>query len=265
MTRTRSTTIAVALAALLGLAVGFASSASGASAAALAVDTAPQVSLTTAQRCAAAMNGADAVVQVAPSGATAVTVAAVPAACAGLALTINLHDAAGDIIATGATASAAMTQDVNVGAFSSTRVAAAVASIGGWIFPTSWAGQPPVTPGCVGVDASGNETGQACTLTFVQVEHWPQPHNPTMTKINFTAVTDAPLWKVTFDFSDTSLWYGFTPAVVLNVQNVALAPGYSCSSLPIFQGIEANPGWNSASGEIHISTDPSAGGNRLCG
>ena len=153
---------------------------------------------------------------------------------------------------------------MTVGTYTSANVSAAIATIGGWIFPTSWNGAAPVTPGCVGLDASGNATSQSCTLTIGTVATW-QSNGFTYSQFIFTATTSAPLWKVTFNFADTAKWAGFTPTVVVNNQNVALASGYSCSSLPIFQGVEANPGWGSANGDLIITNDPSYGGNKLCG
>jgi len=271
MTRTRTLT-AAALVALLGITVGVAGM-SRASAAALTVDTAPAITASTALRCAAAMSSqlpatpvlrVDPATPTSPSTSAAVTVAQVPAACTGLPLTIRLHNAAGAVIGMGHTDAAHATQDVPVGTYAPADVRAAVASLGGWIFPTSWAGQAPVTPGCVGVDNAGIPTGQPCTLTLVKVSTW-YTGGHYYTEVNFNAVTAAPRWLVTLDFSDASLWTGFMPVAVTNTQNVALAPGYSCDSLPVFQGIEANPQWGSANAELVFTTNPAPAGDVLCG
>ncbi|MCR6711783.1 MAG: hypothetical protein NVV57_03410 [Demequina sp.] len=252
--------IVAAVALLAALIVG----ATAANAATLGVTTKKEVTLTKLQRCAASMNGTTPVVKTTPASGTTITVSALPAACAGLSLKINLHNDSGTVIATGTTASAAATQTVTVGTYASANVSAAIATIGGWIFPTSWNGAAPVTPGCVGLDASGNATSQSCTLTIGTVATW-TANGHQYSQFQFSAVTSAALWKVTFNFADTAKWAGFTPTVVVNNQNVALASGYSCSSLPIFQGVEANPGWGSANGDLIITNDPSYGGNKLCG
>lgn len=252
--------IAAAVALLALFAVGV----SAADASTLRVTTKYEVSLKKLQRCAASMNGANPVVKTTYASTSTVTVAALPAACTGLSLKINLHNDAGTVLATGTTASATASQTVTVGTYAPASVSAAIATIGGWIFPTSWNGAAPVTPGCVGLDASGNPTGQACTLTIGAVTTW-NANGYSYSQFQFSAVTDAPLWKVTFNFADTAKWAGFTPVVVVNNQNVARASGYACSSLPVFQGVEANPSWNSSNGDLTITTDPTYGGTRLCG
>jgi len=250
--------------AAVALLAAFAIGASAANAASLNVSPKKQVTLTKLQKCAASMNGSNPVVQSTYSSSTTVTVSALPAACNGLSLKINLHDASGAVIATGTTASASASQTVAVGTYTSTNVSAAIATIGGWIFPTSWNGGAPVTPGCVGLDASGNPTGQACTLTIGTVTTWTSGSYK-YSQFQFTAVTAAPVWKVTFNFADTAKWAGFTPVVVVSNQNVAKAAAYACSSLPVFQGVEANPSWNSNNGDLTITTDPTYGGTKLCG
>jgi len=239
--------VAVAFGAVLGLT-------GSASAAKLAVSTAPQITLSTLQQCAASMNGTTPVINTASAGASTVTVSSLPAACAGLPMSINLHNSSGAIIAHGTTASAATSQTVNVGTYNATAVTYAIATIDGWVFPTAWK-SAIVTNGCVGLDASGNPTSYACTLTLGTVTTW-KAGDYWYSQFQFSAQTTAPLWKVIFNFADTTKFQGFTPTVVLDSQNVALAPGYSCSQLPVFMGVEENPGWGSPNGDLTITNNP---------
>jgi len=233
-----------------------------ASAATLKVTPAREVTVAKAQKCAATMSGSNPVVQTAFVSGTSVTVKSVPAACAGLSLKVTLHNSAGTVLATGTVASAAATQTITVGSYTAASVTNAFVTIGGWIFPSTWTAPVPAGA-CVGVDAAGNPTGDACTLTMGTVTSWTAGAYK-YSQFQFSAVTSAPRWKVTFNFADTSKFVGFTPVVVANSQNVAKAPGYSCSSLPVFVGVEANPAWGSANGDLTISTDPALTGDRLC-
>jgi len=226
------------------------------------VTTAKEVSLSKLNKCAASMTGSNPVIQTAYASATTVTVKSVPAACAGLSLKVNLHNSAGTVLATGTAASATTNQTITVGSYTPANVTNAFVTLGGWIFPTAWTAPIPAGS-CVGVDASGNPTGATCTLTIGTVTSWTGGAYK-YSQFQFTATTTAPLWKVTFNFADTSKFVGFTPVAVANGQNLAKAPGYSCSSLPVFEGIEANPTWNSNGGDLTISTDPALNGNRLC-
>lgn len=131
--------IVAAVALLAALIVG----ATAANAATLGVTTKKEVTLTKLQRCAASMNGTTPVVKTTPASGTTITVSALPAACAGLSLKINLHNDSGTVIATGTTASAAATQTVTVGTYASANVSAAIATIGGWIFPRAGTALPP--------------------------------------------------------------------------------------------------------------------------
>lgn len=256
MIRTRTIIAAVLVALLATAGVAVATSASSASAARLAVVTKPEVKLTKLQRCAASMSGGVPVIKTESATSTTVSVKAVPAACAGLPMTVKLHDAAGAVLSQGTATAVTGTQTVAVGTYTAASVTHAFATIGGWVFPTTWT-VPAVANGCVGLDAGGNVTAIPCTLTIGTVTTW-QAGPYWYSQFQFSAQTTAPLWRVTFNFADTSKFQGFTPTVVMNAQNVALAPGYSCSQLPVFTGIEANPGWGSANGDITITNDPAA-------
>lgn len=240
---------ALALALLVGLGVG------AAAAAQLHVTTASAASFDQLSACAAAMDGSTPVVDTSNPSTESVEISNVPSACAGLPLHINLHNSTGAIIASGTAASAAGTQDVTVGTYSAKDVDVAVATIGGWIFPTAWSANVLSGTYCEGLDADGSVSTDTCTLTIASVAKW-QAGGYWYEQFQFSAVTSAPLWRITLDFSDTTYFEGFTPTVVSSNQNVALAPGYSCSSLPMFQGVEANPGWGSPNGDLQVTNDP---------
>ena len=265
MRRLHLAAAAVLVAAIVGAGLVAATTATTASATKLPVTTAREVNLTKLRHCASSMNGTTPVIKAESAGASTVTVNALPAACTGLPMTINLHNSTGAVIAQGSTASTTTSQTVSVGVYTAATVANAVATINGWVFPTAWTGSVAATTGCAGLDASGNLTSTPCTLTIGTVTTW-KSGNYWYSQFQFTAQTAAPLWRVTFNFADTAKFQGFTPTVVTSSQNVALAAGYTCSQLPVFTGVEANPSWGSANGDLTITNDPAASSiaNALC-
>ncbi len=204
----------------------------------------------------------------------------VTAACAGLPTTFTMYGASGAVLATATGTSAVGTQTLSVGSYDASSVALVVAVIDGWPFAVRWtppANGPAIT--CRPVNPGGNPVngaGQSCTVTVNGISGWtsypgewgvgtPYYHY----SFDFSVASSQNQWEITIDFSKTSMFplSNATPVYVGTSYNIVNAPGYSCSSLPVYVGRKAagNVGWGN-SGVMYVTSAPGStnGTTRLC-
>ncbi|WP_062136247.1 hypothetical protein [Demequina aestuarii] len=245
----------LAAAAAVALAMGL--SVTTASAAQLPVLAGLQTSVVGASACAPALEGGTPVLETtAPSGgsASAVALSGVPAECGGLAVELFVHDDSGAVIASG-TGTAAGTVSVAVDAYDTSDAEAVVARIAGWIFPTTWTvPAPPPAATCVPMSTDGTVVAGSCSVTRIQVsEPWPDGAGQ-KANVYVSVTSAAPRFRITFNFAQAP-FPGWTP-VAVDRGNLLLAPGASCSTLPVYT--MNGPTWSSSSYYFNISSNPLA-------
>lgn len=209
-----------------------------------------------------------------------ISVSGFDAACQGQAVTIDLYAPSGAPLATGSVPSGSATTTFTTASYTAADVASAVVKIDGWVFVATWvppADQPAIS--CRPVNNGGNVVqgaGQTCNATITGMSGWisypgawgvgpPNYHY----SINFSVNSSQNQWEVTFNFADASVFtmYNSPPVYVGSGYNVVNAPGYSCSSLPIYAGRKAAgnvPTQNS--GVLYVTSAPGStnGTTPLC-
>lgn len=172
--------------------------------------------------------------------ASTVTVAGVGTACDGRELDLTLFDTNGAAVAAGSTTLAADSSGsatVPVSAYAPADVAGAALTIGTWGVPGIWTYVPPAAAPMVSCTVLNDPTGtKTCDVTDVRVDAWGYPE---LNNFNFYAtVTTASEsedveWQLTLNLADS----GFKVNANLADSNngVTLAPGWSCSDLPMLE------------------------------
>lgn len=172
--------------------------------------------------------------------ASTVTVAGLGAACEGRELDLTLFDKNGAAVAAGNTTLAADssgTATVAVSSYTPADVAGAALTIGTWGIPGIWTYVPPAAAPMVSCTVLNDPTGtKTCEVTDVRVDAWGYPE---LNSYNFYATIKSPSesedteWQLTLNLADS----GFKVNANLADSNngVTLAPGWSCSDLPMLE------------------------------
>jgi hypothetical protein len=200
-------------------------------------------------------------------GQTTVRVGSVPPECVDRTMNVWLLTSSGALVSSGQLAPTVEGQNtVTVTTpFNTASVASVVVTIDGWWIGTTWTAPAPAVS-CQSYNANGTPNAAPCVLTVLTHASFVN-NGYRYTNFQFSAVTTAPVWQITVDLSSTTAGFtGMAPVrFVGTYQNVVRAPGYTCTSLPIFVGREANPQWNSPNGELVFTNDPAfTAGTTLC-
>lgn len=172
--------------------------------------------------------------------ATTVEVTGLGAACGGQELDLTLYGDDGDALTSAALSLAADAQGsttVTVPAYTPADVAGAAATVGTWGVPASWTYTPPVSAPMVSCTVLNDPTGtKTCEATDVRVDAWgyPEPDN-----YNFYATITSPSdsedveWQLTLNLADPG--FKVNANVADSNNGVTLAPGWSCSAMPLLE------------------------------
>ena len=259
-TRSRRGPLAAAavLLLLVALLVGVVSPAAAAQ---LALSEARMTSVSLGERCTPAVTATSEMETEAQT--TEVTVAGLGGACGERDLALTLFSTSGAAL-TSATASLAADADdsvtVTVPAYSPADVAGAAVTIGTWGIPATWAytppeSAPPTSAPLVSCTVLNDPTGtKTCDVTDVRVDAWGYPQ---LNTFNFYATVTSPSasadveWQLTINLAHPDLQVNANLADSNN--GVALAPGWSCSALPILE----------LRGQADVSTQYVGGGSTV--
>ncbi|MFV0285911.1 MAG: S24/S26 family peptidase [Demequina sp.] len=283
----------MAFAALLcAAALTVAAGVSPASAAQLHVTAPFQPTVSVLQKCSAAVTSGGAAVlkaTTASASATSLSLSEIPAACQGLAVSVYVHGASGQTLATG-TASAASgqsTRTVTTSSFTRASVAFVVVKVNGWVFPVTWTvpvtdPTPPVGPVvCYQLDSSGAPVldaagmGVRCptTPTVSPGKPWLDGGTVPTMLAEYALSTVQVRSLLVFNFADPAFAaYQGAPATSsyrLSPYNGggAIAAGYTCSQRPVVKLVVTHPnvawGAQTLSGGIRVTTVAQTG--QFCG
>ncbi|WP_066301738.1 hypothetical protein [Arthrobacter luteolus] len=170
--------------------------------------------------------------------ASTVTVSGLGTACAGKELALTLFDEDGAALAAGSTdlaADASGSATVAVPAYNPDDVAGVALTIGTWGVPGIWTYEPSIEAPMVSCTVLNDPTGtKTCDVTDVRVDAWgyPEPDN-----FNFYATVTSPSeaedveWELTLNLADPG--YKLNANVADSNNGVTLAPGWSCSEMPL--------------------------------
>lgn len=231
-----------------------------ASASQVSVNTSGTVAALKMQRCASAALTATVAGPVTGSNYGQVSVSGVPAACAGLPMTVNIHRANGTVITTATgTAAAGTTTLATAAAYNGSQVTRVVVALRGWLFFPTWTGPTVPAASCVALNAAGNPISGACTVTINTVDT-PWPDGAGFATNYYYSVTSAgPRFRVTFNYAQAP-FPGWTPVRVGG--HGTLAPGATCTTLPV---VTINgPTWSSGSYWGQISSNPAGSTGGIC-
>lgn len=213
-----------------------------AAAAQLPLDPGNLSSASLSDRCTRAVTAAAGTVSGGQS--SEVEVRGLGAACGGRDLALTLFNQAGTAVTSGSVslaADAGGSATVSVPGYKPADVAGAAVTIGTWGVPADWTYTPPVTEPSdeplVSCTVLNDPTGtKTCDVTDVRIDAWgwPEPDN-----YNFYATVTSPSesedveWQLSVNLEHPDL------KLIANVgdsnNGVALAPGWSCSSLPTLE------------------------------
>lgn len=239
----RTTIVMAAFVAIVLLAFALAAVPTPASAAQLTVRTSHPV-INTAARCTTATFATTAPVASAASATVRVTVPA-GSPCIGLPIAVSVVRTDGGVVSSTTSVTAvAGDNHVTVPSYNTSNVTSVAVFFNTWWINSTWTAPiPPRTSAatCVGLDMSGNPTGQLCTASVTKVNAWGNPGSRLM-NAHLTITTDAPNWTVAIDLSFTPTFPGWVPKSVTGNSNPSKVAGYSCSELPVIRG-KANTLW----------------------
>lgn len=198
--------------------------------------TAPASSV--AERCTSAVTATNGVT--AANQSSTVQVSGLGSACAGRELDLTLFDADGAAVAHGSmtvAGDAGGAATVPVSAYDPADVEGIALTIGTWGVPGLWSYEPPAAAPMVSCTVLNDPSGtKTCDVTDVRVDAWGYPEVNTF---NFYATVTSPSesedveWELTLNLADP----GFKLNAKLADSNngVMLAPGWSCSDMPMVQ------------------------------
>jgi hypothetical protein len=203
----------------------------------------------------------------------AVKLSGVPAACAGLPVSIVAYQSNGNSYATGTGMASTGSFDIATSNYHANNVTGVALTIGTWGVPATWSYTPVVLPAvsCIVLtswtgggwpppDTYGTPTGATCTATIFNYTAWGSP----LSNFNFQfTVTGAANWELTFNFANTTQFPGFTPTNVGGTLNPRLSPTALCSDLPLLTVRKYLPN-NSDTGYIEANNLGAAAMNQLC-
>ncbi|WP_157607272.1 hypothetical protein [Sanguibacter suarezii] len=189
---------------------------------------------TVADRCTAQVSVTNGVIPGAQ--ATTVTVSGLQADCEGRVLELTLFDKSGvEITTASAPLGSGTSQSVTVKApYAPLAVNGAAVTIGSWGVPAGWKYTPPATVPAVSCAVLNDPTGtKTCAATKFAIGAWSVPpidmNNIVFNVTSPSAATDVE-WEVTINLADPMFKVYVLSAVGANVR---LAPGWTCSSMPM--------------------------------
>lgn len=218
-----------------------------------------------------------------------VEISDIPASCNGLPLAYFLLDDDGVMVnGTGTATTGVMTFAVS-GNYKAEDVETALVFIGTWPIPTTWSMEPPPAPPAVLCEVLtpwvpgeggnpwwpppatyGEPTGELCDVTITRHDpYWADGRDEGYWLGFSINIEDQPNsienWRVTFDFSNTDEFSGWTPTYVgiSSGQNPVQATDYSCTQLPIFS-VQAYLPHEATSGEIGYNRTGDQWGTPVC-
>lgn len=206
-----------------------------AAAAQLRLRTASITSVSVADRCTPAMTVANGTIT--GTRSTTVLVTGLGSGCGGRAIALTLFGANGAALTSVTTTVPAGTSGsatVTVPAYTPSVVSGAAATLGSWGVPATWTYRPPTPRPLVSCKVLNNPS-KTCSATQVGFTVWPDP-SPTAYYLQFRVesgtVTRDDEWEITVNLADPSLRLLATQLKNPD-NNVVLAPGWSCSSMPL--------------------------------
>ena len=251
-----------AIIAMLGFVAVFGSSAAWASS--LGINTGGNIFTKTYAPCTTATLGVTYTGTANPAGSTMYPSIAITGltGCANLKLSYTAYGSTGQLFSGSNITVVAGTTIVSPGAtYDATLVKRVLISVNGWPLTNVWTGPPVVNISCVGVDASGNVVDTHCSVAVGgKVGWWPSGGGYYQGNLYYSGSSTAPYIRLSINFAD----YGITNLKVVTPtdQGIVLAPGYSCSSLPVLSVVRPNNNYqrgNDFWGGFDLYQDPNAG------
>ena len=212
---------------------------------------------------------------------TKLVVSGIPLACNSKPITMYAYSSGGTLLmssamstsseTTGTTGTAGSVTFTKIsGSYDAAAVSKVYVFVDTWGIQTNWAYTPPpvVDISCVGVDASGNVVDTHCSVSVQGKIGWWQAGGGKYYQGNFyfSGTSTAPYILLSINFAH----YGMSGINVLTPtdQVTVLAPGYSCSSLPLLSVVRPNDNYNKGNdfwGGFNLYQDPNAGSsNSVC-
>lgn len=262
--------VAVALALVLAVALGL--TLRPAAAAQLPLREARMTSVSIADRCTPIVSTTNGTVT--GGRATTVLLTGLGTRCGGRVVALTLFGPNGAALTSGTTTLPASTSGsgtVIVGSYAPADIAGAAMTVGTWGVPATWTYTPPATVPPVSCTVLNDPTGtKTCAATDFEIGAWGYPQLDT-NNIIFYVTSPSPAtdveWQVTINLADPMFK---VYARLADGQNVRLAPGWSCSSMPMLvlrgrsdTGTQYVGGGNRAGVWLQgkATSGPTAGGN----
>ena len=228
--------VAVALLAVLVLLLAFALR--PAAAAQLPLNPVTMTHVSAAERCTEYVETTHGTITA--GQATTVMVLGLGTECGGRDLALTLYGADGQALTSATTPLSADAHDsatVIVPAYAPSEVTGAAVTIGTWGVTATWIYTPPVTSQLVDCTVLNDPTGtKTCEVKDVRIESWGYPQPDTY---NFYATVTSPSasadteWQLSIDFSNPA--FDVATSLADSNNDIMLAPGWSCSSMPILE------------------------------
>ena len=172
--------------------------------------------------------------------ATTVKVIGLGDGCGGRDLALTLYGADGEALTSATTPLSADAQDsatVIVPTYAPDDVTGAAVTIGTWGVPATWIYTPPAASQLVTCTVLNDPTGtKTCEVKDLRIESWgyPQPDHynfyATVTSPSASADTE---WQLSINLADPA--FDVQTSLADSSGDVGLAPGWSCSSMPMLE------------------------------